>query len=88
VLTRPVQVLDRLLKNAHKNREKRKAWDMWLTRYPNMTKETFIEFDDFYKTLTTPIPLNITNETVQDTFNRLKNSLRKDEDNARTSNQV
>lgn len=82
LLTRPTNTLDRLLKTAHKNREKKKAWDMWLTKYPTMTKDNFISFDEFYKAVTAPIKTSSQNESVQDTFNKFKNMLRKDDRNA------
>ena len=30
-------------------REDRKAWEMWLTLYPKMTKENFMPFSEFFK---------------------------------------
>jgi hypothetical protein len=43
-----------VLKGLEK-REGRKAWEMWLMKYPHMTKENFIPFSQFYSKLTQPI---------------------------------
>jgi glycerol-3-phosphate O-acyltransferase len=42
-----------LIIKALKKTEEDKAWDMWLTLYPNMDKKTFIPFSDFFKQSTT-----------------------------------
>ena len=41
-----------LINKAFEKREERKAWDMWLTLYPNMDKETFMPFSEFHEMLT------------------------------------
>ena len=35
--------------------EKERAWEMWLTEYPNMNADNFISFSDYHKLQTTPI---------------------------------
>lgn len=43
-----------LINKATEGREKEKAWQMWLVQYPNMTKENFIPFSEFYKAAVKP----------------------------------
>jgi hypothetical protein len=42
-----------------------------------MTEETFVSFEDFYKKLKTPQVIFKQKESVQDTFNRFKNKVKK-----------
>jgi hypothetical protein len=45
-----------LILKAYEKREEEKAWQMWLTLYPNMkTRESFIPFKEFYKKQTQQI---------------------------------
>jgi hypothetical protein len=69
--------LSKLLRNAHDKEDKKSAWDMWLVTYHNMTEETFVSFEDFYKKLKTPQIIFEKKESVQDTFNRFKNKVKK-----------
>jgi hypothetical protein len=69
--------LSKLLRNAHDKEDKKSAWDMWLVTYQNMTEETFVSFEDFYKKLKTPQVIFKQKESVQDTFNRFKNKVKK-----------
>ena len=41
--------------HAHKKQDKDQAWQMWLSKYPQMTKESFMSFNDFYKKMTAPV---------------------------------
>lgn len=41
-----------LINKAFEKREERKAWDMWLTLYPNMNEEKFMPFSEFHDLLT------------------------------------
>lgn len=45
----PIKNVTRLLNKAKEEKEKGLAWDVYLTIYPNMNKETYISFEDFYK---------------------------------------
>lgn len=54
-----------LLAKAIRRQEESKAWGMWLTLYPAMTKETFINFDDYKKHLFKP-KLEYGKETSQE----------------------
>jgi len=38
----------RLINKSLEKREERKAWEMWLTLYPKMTKENFMPFSEFF----------------------------------------
>lgn len=73
---RPNRLSD-LLYKAYEKENRSDAWDMWLMRYQNMSKEDFIPFDEFYQNLTTPQITYENNETVQDTFRRFKEKVRK-----------
>lgn len=47
-MKQPVKIITRLLVNAFENRRENLAWDLYVALYPNMTKETFILFEDFH----------------------------------------
>ncbi len=38
-----------IIKEALEQRRKQEHWDIYLSKYPNMTEKTFIPFDKFYK---------------------------------------
>ena len=42
-----------MLEKSFENREKKKAWDLYLTKFPDMQKENYISFDDFWTGLKT-----------------------------------
>lgn len=37
-----------MLKYQYEKQEERKAWEMWLTKYPYWDEDTFIPFTEFY----------------------------------------
>ena len=37
-----------LIAKSFEKKEERKSWEMWLTLYPNMTKENFMPFSEFF----------------------------------------
>lgn len=37
-----------MIKYQHEKQEERKAFEMWLTLYPKMDKESYIPFSEFY----------------------------------------
>lgn len=76
VLKQRVKRLSTLLYKAKEKEDKSTAWDMWLVRYQNMTKEDFISFDDFYRKLTVPQVVNEDHESVQETYLRFKKKVR------------
>jgi len=38
----------RLINKSLEKQEERKAWEMWLTLYPNMNKKNFMPFSEFF----------------------------------------
>ena len=40
-----------LINKAYKEKDKDKAWQIWLVNYQNMTQDNFKSFDDFYNEL-------------------------------------
>lgn len=38
-----------LVAKAKEEREKAEAWDVWLVRYPYMTENTFVPFEEFFR---------------------------------------
>lgn len=38
-----------MIRKASEKKKEERAWQMYLTQYSNMTKETFIPFEEFYK---------------------------------------
>lgn len=53
-----------LILKAFEKREEEKAWQMWLTLYPNMTKEKFMSFSEYYQKLRQPISTRSTEEIL------------------------
>lgn len=45
-----IQLIDKVLKKESEER----IWQMWLARYPNMTENTYISFEDFRNKAMTP----------------------------------
>ena len=43
-----------MLEYQHENQEEQKAWEMWLTKYPDMDKTNFVPFAQFYKDIKAP----------------------------------
>jgi hypothetical protein len=41
-----------VIAKAHRKETEEKAWQMWLMKYINMTKDSFIPFSEFYKKIT------------------------------------
>lgn len=46
----PLRICNRLILKCFEEDNKRIHWEMWLARYPTMTKEDFIPFEKFYNT--------------------------------------
>lgn len=44
-----IRQIKRLLTEAYKKSNEERAWDLYLTKYPNMDEKTFKSFDEFYK---------------------------------------
>lgn len=43
-----------MLLHLKEKETEQKAWEMWLTKYPNMDKTNFVPFSEFKSKLTTP----------------------------------
>ncbi|WP_027964732.1 hypothetical protein [Halalkalibacillus halophilus] len=79
--------LNRLLHNAFAKKEERIAWEVWIARFPNMTEENYISFDDFKADAQQQkeVTSEHTGETVKDLYNRFKKEAgggSKDENNS------
>lgn len=72
VKTLPLKHVLNFLKKADESKGKEKIWDMWIVLYGNMTKETFISFEDFYDRF---IPKKVKSEgelSIQETYEHYK----------------
>lgn len=45
---------------------------MWLAKYPDMTKETFIPFSDYYKKITVPTKVESKEEILNKVYDIIK----------------
>lgn len=73
VLKQPISIISRLLVKAVEKRDKKELWEIWLAKYPHMTKDNFIDFETFWKRRNQPIQQpEYVGESVEDTFNRFK----------------
>ena len=63
-------------------REERKAWEMWLTLYPKMTKENFMPFSEFFKMQKQTISKR-PKEDILDEVERIRASIRDKEKSAK-----
>ena len=52
---KPLKLGLKMLEYQHENQEEQKAWEMWLTKYPDMDKTNFVPFAQFYKDIKAPI---------------------------------
>ena len=43
-----------MIKKAYDEDDKRKTWELYLVRYPYMTEDTFMTFEEFYHVLHIP----------------------------------
>ncbi|MFC4389145.1 hypothetical protein ACFOZ1_15290 [Gracilibacillus marinus] len=67
--------ITKLISDAHKKKEKDKAWEMWLSKYPKMDQSTFISFEDFYARLnatTIVMQAKESSGTISEQYNKLK----------------
>lgn len=63
------------MKKAVDKREENKAWDIWISKYPQMSKDNYVSFSEFYKKPEVDKDTKSSSETVQDTFNRFKEGM-------------
>jgi len=64
-----------LIAKAFEKKEERKSWEMWLTLYPNMTKENFMPFSEFFRMQKEPISKR-SKEDILDEVERIRASVR------------
>jgi len=66
---KPFSFLPSLIYKAIEKREEKKAWDMWIARYPHMDEKTFVPFNEFYRKITMKISKrpssDILNEAIE-----------------------
>lgn len=65
-----------LIRKAVKERERTKAWQIWLTKLPYMKKDNFITFEDYYKKITTK-PSNTPKEDIINMVNEIRKKAEK-----------
>ena len=61
-----------LIIKAYQEKEKEKAWQVYLTVYPKMTEETFVSFDDWMEEM---ISRKESNESVEEILVGVKDIL-------------
>ena len=59
------------MKKAYEEESKARVWDLYLTQYPYMTEENFIDFGDYYATLTTPVSTKTEEEILSEIQNEI-----------------
>lgn len=73
VTRQPITIINRMLKKAKEKKDKKEMRDIWLAKYPHMTKDNFVDFDTFWKRRYQPVVQpEHAGESVEDTFNRFK----------------
>ena len=72
----------KLLFDAIERENKQKAWDMWLSKYPQMTKDNFVQFSKFYEELTIPqTSHSVSGESIKDIYDKFNPGGNKSESN-------
>lgn len=57
----------KLINKAIKERDRQKIWDIWISCYPNMTKDNYITFEDFYDKATKKV--TVSTKTAEEIYN-------------------
>jgi hypothetical protein len=61
------------LAKSYEKREESKAWEMYLTKFPNMTKENYISFNDFWNGVKNRQPeQEKTVDEIREEFNEIR----------------
>lgn len=69
-----IKTITRLLIRAFEKDEENKAWDLYLTKFPSMNKDNYINFDDFLKKTKCKQPKEQqTVNEIREEFNKVKN---------------
>lgn len=45
----PLKAIVKAILHAYEKQDEQKAWAMWIAIYPNMNKENFMPFSEFYE---------------------------------------
>lgn len=64
-----------LINKALEKKEENRYWEMWLTLYPNMNKENFMPFSEFFIKQTKPISKR-PKEDILEEVERIRASIR------------
>lgn len=66
-----------LISEAMNQEQKQKLWDIYLTKYPYMSPNNFVEFEDFCKMSTEePTKQNISNLTKDEILDEVEDILK------------
>ncbi|WP_096190324.1 hypothetical protein [Evansella halocellulosilytica] len=77
IVKQPIKRLSKCILKAKEKENDRKAWELWLAKYPHMTKDNFQSFHDFKEQIKKPYRrVEHANESVQDRFTRFKRHLK------------
>jgi hypothetical protein len=50
-----ITLITRLLKKAAEKQDEKRIWQMWLSQYPYMTKDTFVPYSEFLDEIKRPV---------------------------------
>lgn len=50
-----VDDISELIDVIFEKKQEERAWDMWISVYPQMNKDNFVKFSEFYKKQTNPV---------------------------------
>lgn len=62
------KVIIKLIRKIDEEKAEQRAWEMWLVKYPRMTKKTFVNFNDFYKKVDIKIEKKSQEEILKDVY--------------------
>jgi hypothetical protein len=66
-----------LCTQAMEKEREQKAWEIWLSKYPSMDKDTFISFEDYYKGTKTEKQVQPSEEDILQDAQNILNSLKR-----------
>lgn len=49
-----IKTVNKLLVDAIETKNQEKAWEVWLTKLPNMDSKSFVSFKEFYRRIQKP----------------------------------
>jgi hypothetical protein len=62
----PLSFGNKVILREIEKKEEHRAWEMWLTKYPQMDKKSFIPFSKFYKKIKEPLVHIPTEDILKD----------------------